>query len=150
VVAASWFCGIGVRLPGVKLFVLSMVDRAEVSSGLREDRPGAGTISLCLCFHLACPLSDRSSQKAGVGSLYVDFCFVGWSIVVPFSAYQSALSLLDRSSQCSGLGGYDRSWTRASGRLRRKTSALCFVGGSESGDLASWNGDGLVNHGVVG
>ena len=142
---------------GVVQLALSMVDRAEVRSGIWVvgtavgKRPGAGATSLCLCFHLACPLSDRSSQKAGVGSLYVDFCFVGWSIVVPFSAYQSALSLLDRSSQCSGLGGYDRSWTgAASGRLRRKMSALCFVGDSESGDLASWNGDGLVSQGVVG
>ena len=142
---------------GDVLFVLSMLDRVEVWSGLRVvgtadgKWPGAGATSLCLCFHLACPLSDRSSQKAGVGSLYVDFCFVGWSTAVPFSAYQTDLSPLDRSSQCSGLGGYDRSWTgAASGRLRRKMSALCFVGDSESGDLASWNGDGLVNQGAVG
>ena len=78
-VVAGWFCAIGGRLPGVMLLVLSMVDRVEVWSGLwvvvtaDGKRSGAGATSLCLCFHLACPLSDRSSQKAGVGSLYEDF-----------------------------------------------------------------------------
>ena len=68
VVAAGWLCGIGWRLLGDVLFVLSMVDRVEVWSGLwvvgtaDGKRPGAGATSLCLCFHLACPLSDRSNN----------------------------------------------------------------------------------------
>ena len=135
---------------------LSMVDRVEVSSGLRVvgtavgDRSDVGAVALCLCFHLACSLSVRPSQNIGVGALYVNFCFAGWSIMVPFSAYQSALSALDRSSQCSGFGGYERSWTGAPGRLRRRTSALFVDGGNGSGDLVSWAGCGLVSQGVVG
>ena len=131
---ADWFCGIRGRGLGVVLLVLSMVNRVEVSSGLRAvgtavgDRSDVGAVALCLCFHLACSLSVRPSQKIGVGALYVNFCFAGWSIMVPFSAYQSVLSALDKSSQCSGFGGYERSWTGAPGRLRRRTSAL-FVDG---------------------
>ena len=109
-----------------------------------------GAVSLCLCFHLACPLSVRSSQKMGVGALYVDLCCALWSTVVPFSAYHSVLSTLDRSSQCNGFGGYERSWTGASGRLRRRTSALCVGGDSKLGDLVSWTACGLVNQGIVG
>ena len=133
-----------------------MVDRVEVWSGLWVigaavgNRSGVGAVSLCLCFHLACPLSVRSSQKVGVGALYVNLCCTVWSTVVPCSAYQSALSTFDRSSQCSGFGGYERSWTGASGRLRRRTSTLCVGGGSELGDLVSWTACGLVNQGIVG
>ena len=76
--------------------------------------------------------------------------FAGWSTMIPFSAYQSALSILDRSSQCSGFGGYERSWAAASGRLRRRTSVLRVGGGTKSGDLVSWTGCGLVSQGVVG
>ena len=134
-----------------------MVDRVEVSSGLRVvgtavgDRSDLGAVSLCLCFHLTCPLSVMSSQKIGVGALYVNLGFAGWSIMVPFSVYHSALSTLDRSSQCSGFGGYERSWTGAPGRLRRRTSALFVDGGNGSGDLVSWAGCcGFVSQGVVG
>ena len=70
--------------------------------------------------------------------------------MVPFSAYQSVLSLLDSSSQKSGFGGYERSWAGASGRLRRRVSALCWGGGSELWGPVSWTGAGLVNQGVVG
>jgi hypothetical protein len=70
--------------------------------------------------------------------------------MVPFSAYQSVLSLLDSSSQKSGFGGYERSWAGASGRLRRWASALCLGGGDRLGDVVSWTGAGLVNQGVVG
>ena len=92
--------------------MLSMVDWAEVWSEFSVvgtiavwGRLGAEGGFLCLCFHLVCPFSDRSSQKAGVGSVYVGLCFAGWSIIVPCSAYHSALSVLDRSSQWSGFGG---------------------------------------------
>ena len=140
---ADWFCGIRGRWLGVVLLVLSMVDRVEVSSGLRVvgtavgDRSDVGAVSLCLCFHLTCPLSVMSSQKIGVGSVYVNLLFAGSSTVVPCSAYQSALSTLDRSSQCSGFRGYERSWAGASGRLRRRTSTLRVGGSNESGDLVS-------------
>ena len=43
-----------------------------------------------------------------------------------------------------------RSWTGASGRLRRRMSALCVGEGSGSGDLLSWTDGGLVSQGVVG
>ena len=133
-----------------------MVDRVEVWSGLWVigtvvgDRSSVGAVSLCLCFHLACPLSVRSSQKMGVGALYVGLCCALWSTVAPFSAYHSALSTLDRSSQFNGFGGYERSWTAASGRLRRRMSTLRVGGDSKLGDLVSWAACGLVNQGIVG